>query len=105
MRRGGADGLQIVEGNGAFVLRLRGGDVNVHDDSQVVRQGEVVCRGVVDVDTSGADQVQNVSAVVGGEVDVLDEVEAVKYFHKFSGCFTDFGIDMNIEVTEEQDGW
>lgn len=71
---GGADGLQIVEGNGAFVLRLRGGDVNVHDDSQVVRQGEVVCREVVDVDTSGADQVQNVSARktglgLGGTVD------------------------------------
>lgn len=42
------------------MLRLRDGDVNVHDDSQIVEEGEVVTREVVNVDASGADQVQNV---------------------------------------------
>lgn len=39
------------------------------------------------------------------EVDVLGDIEAVEYFHKFTGCFTVFGVNVNIEVAQEQDGW
>ena len=36
-------------------------------------------------ESSGVDKVQNVTPVMGGKVDMLNEVEVVEYFSEFSG--------------------
>ena len=65
----------------------------------MVGDGKVRAGEVIDGDTSRADQVQDVSAVVSGEVDVLSEVEAFKYIKEFGGKFAVCGVNMDIEVS------
>ena len=52
-------------------------DVNVHSDGQVIRNIEVKAGEMMYCETSGTDQVQDVTTAVGREVDVLSEVEAL----------------------------
>ena len=60
-----------------FCLTSGGGDVDVQNDGQMVRDGEVGASEVADGDARGADQVQGVYFFVGGEVNVLGYVEVV----------------------------
>jgi hypothetical protein len=73
---------------------LGGGNVNDKCDGQVVRYGEVSAGDIVDVEANGANQVQDVSTVVGGKVDVLCEAEAVDKVQKVHGIFTVRGVNV-----------
>lgn len=44
------------------------------------------------------------TVVVGGEIDELSEVEGSEHIQKCCGCFTVRGVDVDVEVTEQQDG-
>lgn len=50
-------------------------DVSVHSDCQVVR--DVEAGDLMYCETSGTDRVQDVTIAVGGEVDLLCEVETL----------------------------
>lgn len=53
-------------------------------------------------ETSGADQVKGVAFNMSGEVNVLSDVEAVKYGSEIGDSVASGGIDMNIEVAEQK---
>ena len=96
------DGFHIPEFYGTLLLDEGGGDVNVQNESQVVRNGvgEVGADEVADGDSGGANQVQGVSFFMGREVDVLNDIERVKDVQEFSGGFAGGGVYMNIEVSQ-----
>ena len=82
-----------------FLLLGGDGDVDVHDDGQVIRDVEIEAGQMMDGETSGADQVQDVTTAVCWEVDVLREVAAVKGFLKFRGIFAGRVVNMNVKIT------
>ena len=73
------DRFEVPKCYGAFLLNEGGGGVNIHDKGQVVRDGgtEIDAGEVIGGDSSGTDQIQGVSFTVGGEIDVLSEIEKV----------------------------
>ncbi len=55
-------------------------------------------------ETSGADQIQYVTTGVGGEVDMLSEVEALEEVQELSGRFAVVVVNVEIKITEEENG-
>lgn len=53
--------------------------------------------------SSGADQIQDVTTVVGGKVDMLSEAEAVEQFQEFSGSYA-VSVDVDVEMAQEKSG-
>ena len=74
----GGDGFEVSEGYCAFDLREGGGEMDVHGDSQVIGDVEIDAGELLNGETGRADQVQGVAMIVGGEVDMLGEIEAVQ---------------------------
>lgn len=58
---------------------------------------------MVQGESSGADEVQNVTLVMGGKVDMLNEVEAVEYFGEFSGYCGVCGVHVDVKISKEED--
>lgn len=69
------DGFEIPESYGAHLLDRGGRDENVHGDSQMVRDGEVRAGEIIDGDARGADQVQCMTFLMGGKIDMLGDIE------------------------------
>lgn len=74
---GGVYGVELTECDGAFLFDKGNGNDNVQGDSQMVGDCEVSAGEVADGDARGADQIQCVSFSVGGEINVLGDVEIV----------------------------
>lgn len=82
-RRGGVDGLEVLECYGAFLFEKGGRDVYVQGDNQIVGDREVSAGQVIDGDARGADQVQCVSFSMG--IYVLGNIEIVSSVQVFYG--------------------
>lgn len=68
-----------------------------------LRDVEVEAAEVMYGETRGADQIQDVTTVGGGEIDVLSEVEALKQIQEVSGRFAVCVIDVNVTITKHED--
>ena len=55
---------------------------------------------MVQGESSGADEVQNVTPVMGGKIDMMNEVEAVEYLGEFSGYC---GVHVDVKISKEED--
>lgn len=89
-----ADGLEVSEGYCAILFGLGGGNVNVQGDGQMVGDGEVGVGEISDAEASGTDQVQNVSAVVGGKINMLSEVKTIEYVQEIYCTFAVWGVNV-----------
>ena len=78
--------------------------MEVHSDSQVIGDVKVSAGQFFDGETGRADQIKSMAMGVGGEVDMLSEVEAVQEVQEFRGMVAVGVVDMEVEITKEQSG-
>lgn len=75
---------------------LGGGNVDVHDDSQMVRDGEVgVCESF-SIWRPVEQTSSRMSTAVGGEIYMLSKVETAENVQKVCCAFAVRGVDMNV---------
>ena len=80
---------------------MRAGEVDVKCYGEMIRYGQVWVWESVNIKSSRADQVQNVSTGVGGEIDMLYEIKTVYNVQEIRGGFGGGRVDVDIEVTYE----